>query len=282
MPKTEPLSARWLRSKPPFSPHCWQVIILVLAKRAIAKGVPLRLIAFENETDEGLYESFSESNRSRMKVGQLGKLLKALKKFDADYAVMAGQITPGKLFKGLHPDLKAVSLLASLKRKNAETIFGAIAKEITSIDTTLSRESSWMKTSQSMEKCAESSQEIWLAEHGMQIATQIAALDIGQGVVVRKGTVLAVEAFEGTDAMLERAGQFKTKEAIFVKTVKPNQDYRFDVPVLGTRTLEKLAQAKILTAAVAVNSTILIEKEQLMKDAKDKGISLVGFDATVV
>ena len=121
----------------------------------------------------------------------------------------------------------------------------------------------------------------WL-EHGMQIATQIAALDIGQGVVVRKGTVLAVEAFEGTDAMLERAGQFKTKEAIFVKTVKPNQDYRFDVPVLGTRTLEKLAQAKILTAAVAVNSTILIEKEQLMKDAKDKGISLIGFDATVV
>ena len=64
--------------------------------------------------------------------------------------------------------------------------------------------------------------------------------------------------------------------------MKPNQDYRFDVPVLGTRTLEKLAQAKILTAAVAVNSTILIEKEQLMKDAKDKGISLVGFDATVV
>jgi len=67
-----------------------------------------------------------------------------------------------------------------------------------------------------------------------------------------------------------------------VKTVKPNQDYRFDVPVLGTRTLEKLAQSKILTAAVAVNSTILIEKEQLIKDAKDKGISLVGFDATVV
>jgi len=220
-----------------------------------------------------------------MKVGQLGKLLKALKKFDADYAVMAGQITPGKLFKGLHPDLKAVSLLASLKRKNAETIFGAIAKEITSIDTTLLDARIFMDEdlAEHGTMCGKFPKKYqpWL-EHGMQIATQIAALDIGQGVVVRKGTVLAVEAFEGTDAMLERAGQFKTKEAIFVKTVKPNQDYRFDVPVLGTRTLEKLAQAKILTAAVAVNSTILIEKEQLMKDAKDKGISLVGFDATVV
>ena len=120
------------------------------------------------------------------------------------------------------------------------------------------------------EQCAESSKkhQAWL-EHGMQIATQIAALDIGQGVVVRKGTVLAVEASKVQTQCLNEL-QFKTKEAIFVKTVKPNQDYRFDVPVLTA--LGKLAQAKILTAAVAVNSIILIEKEQLMKDAKIKAL----------
>ena len=122
-----------------------------------------------------------------MKVGQLGKLLKALKKFDADYAVMAGQITLKA--QGLHPDLKAVSLLASLK-KNAETIFGAIAKEITNRHNLLDA-ISWMKTRRAWNNVRKVPQEIpTMARAWHANATQIAALDIGQELV-RKGTVLA-------------------------------------------------------------------------------------------
>ena len=255
---------------------------ILLAKRARAAHIPLRLIAFEGETDDRLYDSFPETDRTRIKVGQLGKMLKALRKFDAGYAVMAGQITPGKLFKGLHPDLKAVALLASLKEKNAETIFGAIADEITAAGTTLLDARSFMDDELATGNilCGKfpPKHQQWL-DHGIRIATEVARLDIGQGVVVRKGTILAVEAFEGTDAMLERAGQFKTKDAIFVKTVKPRQDYRFDVPVFGMRTLEKLAAADIRIAALAAGSTIILDKEQLLKQATAEGTTLLGFNA---
>ena len=102
----------------------------LLADRARKTGIPLRLIELGGETSTELINTFPENQRSAVKVGQVGKLLKELKKLDAKYAVMAGQVTPGKLFKGLHPDLKAIRMLAGLDRKNAETIFGAIGEEI--------------------------------------------------------------------------------------------------------------------------------------------------------
>ena len=255
---------------------------VLLAERARAAGIPLRLIAFEGETPDALYNSFPDADRIRIKVGQLGKMLKGLKTLGAQYAIMAGQITPGKLFKGLHPDIKAVALLASLKEKNAETIFGAIADEITAVGTTLLDARAFMDDDLATGDilCGKfpGKHKPWL-DHGIRIATEVARLDIGQGVVVRKGTVLAVEAFEGTDAMLERAGGFKTKGAIFVKTVKPRQDYRFDVPVLGSQTLEKLMETGIRTAAVAEGSTLLLGKAQLLAEAADRGITLLAFPA---
>ena len=255
---------------------------VLLAERARAAGIPLRLIAFEGETPDALYNSFPDADRIRIKVGQLGKMLKGLKTLGAQYAIMAGQITPGKLFKGLHPDIKAVALLASLKEKNAETIFGAIADEITAVGTTLLDARAFMDDDLATGDilCGKfpGKHQPWL-EHGIRIATEVARLDIGQGVVVRKGTVLAVEAFEGTDAMLERAGGFKTKGAIFVKTVKPRQDYRFDVPVFGSQTLEKMVETGIRTAAVAEESTLLLDKAQLLSEAADRGITLLAFPA---
>ena len=112
----------------------YPVLVTSAARQA---GVPLRLIAFDEETPPELIASFPESDRRTLLVGQLGKMLKALKEFDAGYALMAGQITPRRLFKGLHPDLKATKILLSLKRRNAETIFGAIAAEITDLGVTL-------------------------------------------------------------------------------------------------------------------------------------------------
>lgn len=114
-------------------------------------------------------------------------------------------------------------------------------------------------------------------EHGIEIAREMARLDVGQGVVVRKGTVIAVEAFEGTDSMLQRAGTFKTDQMVFVKTVKARQDYRFDVPVFGLRTLEVMKECRIQTAALEAENTIILEKEAVLLQANAWKIEIVGF-----
>jgi len=103
---------------------------ILLAQRARTAGIDLRLIELGGETPTELVNDFKPEQRATVKVGQVGKLLKELKNLDAGYAVMVGQVTPGKLFRGLHPDLKAIRMLAGLDRKNAETIFGAIGEEI--------------------------------------------------------------------------------------------------------------------------------------------------------
>ena len=114
------------------------------------------------------------------------------------------------------------------------------------------------------------------AEHAMHIARECARLDIGQSCVVSRGTVLAVEAFEGTDKMLERVAQFEAKDAVFAKTVKPRQDYRFDVPVIGERTVRKLAEAGVKNAVVEAGSVIILESEKVRALANENGVKIFG------
>ncbi len=237
------------------------------------------LIAFEDETSPELVARFSAEDVETVNVGQLGKLLKALKKHDVKYAIMAGQITPKKLFKGLKLDLKAMLVMATLKRKNAETIFGAIANELSKIGVDMLDARSFLDDSIAPKgffsgkkwKISDDS-----LQHGMTIAREMARLDVGQGCVVARGSVLAVEAWEGTDQMLERAGQFDAKDALFAKTVKPNQDYRFDVPVIGERTIRKLAKANIKNVAVEAGKVIILEKEKVRTLAEENDIKIFG------
>ncbi len=243
-------------------------------------GVPVRLIAFEGETRQDLFESFPADERAMIKVGQVGHLLKALKGFGARSALMVGQITPRRLFDGLHPDFKAVTLLAKLKVRNAESIFGALADEMRKQDCELldaraflddQMASGGVMTTGKFQPDADS------LAHGVKIAREMARLDVGQGVVVSRGTVVAVEAFEGTDEMLRRAGGFGAKETVFVKTVKPRQDYRFDVPVFGAQTLEVMAEAGIRAAALEANNVIILDKESVLNEARKCGVTLLGF-----
>jgi len=252
----------------------------LMAERIRAAGLPLRLISFLGETQQVLIDSTPPEEHLQIKVGQLGKLLKSLKKLDCRYAVMAGQITPKRLFHGLHPDLKALAILNSLKIKNAETIFGAISAEIEAIDIQMLDARSFLDDQLASEGLMtggklKAPQEF--IEHGIQIAKGITELDVGQGAVVRKGTVLAVEAYEGTDLMLQRAGSFKTDGLIFVKTVKRKQDYRFDVPVFGERTLEVMHESGIQTAALEVGRVIMLDKAALLKKAAQLKIELIGY-----
>src|ERR1043165_4221462 len=195
-------------------------------------------------------------------------MLDALRDFGAGYALMAGQITPRRLFKGLHPDLKATKILLSLKRRNAETIFGAIAREIEALDIALLDARSFLDDQLAAPGCMTGRKfpiDAEYLDHGIQIARECARLDIGQGCVVRKGTVLAVEAFEGTDEMLRRAGAMKTDETLFVKTVKTRQDFRFDVPCFGQRTLETMREAGLKAAALEAGKVIVLDRAAVIK-----------------
>ena len=268
-------------SKKPIALIAGQGLYPKLVATAIRRaGIPLKLIAFEEETPPELVNSFPESDRRTILVGQLGKMLKALEQFEVRYALMAGQITPKRLFRGLHPDLKATRILFSLKRRNAETIFGAIAKEIEELGIHLLDARSFLDDQLATTGCMTGGRfpiESEYVDHGVHIARESARLDIGQGVVVRKGTVLAVEAFEGTDDMLRRAGSFKTDGALFVKTVKSHQDYRFDVPVFGQRTLDTMREAGLTAAALETNRVIILDKPAVLAQARTWGISLFGF-----
>ena len=252
----------------------------LIAAAVRTAGLRLTLVAFEEETQPDLVASFAESDRRLLLVGQLGKMLKSLREFDAGYAIMAGQITPRRLFKGLHPDLKAVRILAALKRRNAETIFGAIAREIDAQGVTLLDARSFLDEHLAAPGCMTGKTfpiERDYLDHGIQIARECARLDIGQGCVVRQGTVLAVEAFEGTDEMLRRAGAFKTDGALFVKTVKAKQDWRFDVPCFGGRTLETMREAHLTAAALEAGKVIILDRPAVLEQARAWGISLFGF-----
>jgi UDP-2,3-diacylglucosamine hydrolase len=254
---------------------------MLVAQAVRTAGVPIRLIAFEEETRPDLVNSFAPAERCQLKVGQLGAMLKALEKFDAGYALMAGQITPKRLFKGLHPDLKATRILLSLRRRNAETIFGAIAAEIEKIGVTLLDARAFLDEHLAKTGCMTGRSfpiERDYIDHGIHIARECARLDIGQGCVVRKGTVLAVEAFEGTDDMLRRAGAFKTDDALFVKTVKAKQDWRFDVPCFGQRTLETMREAHLPAAALEAGKVIILDRPAVIEQARAWGISLLGFE----
>jgi DUF1009 family protein len=239
----------------------YPVLVAEAVRRA---GVPLRLVAFEEETRPDLVATFAKNEFRRIKVGQVGHMLDALREFDAGYALMAGQITPRRLFK----------------RRNAETIFGAIAHEIEAIGVTLLDARAFLDDQLATAGCMTGRsfpiEEDYLG-HGVQIARECARLDIGQGCVVRKGTVLAVEAFEGTDEMLRRAGGFKTDEALFVKTVKARQDWRFDVPCFGARTLETMREAHLACAALEAGKVLILDKPAVLQQAKAWGIALFGF-----
>lgn len=247
-----------------------------------AGGHPVRLIALKGETRPELLETFPEKERAVIKVGQIGRMLKALQDLGARYALFVGQVSPGKLFRDLAPDVKALAMLARLKERNAHTIFGSIAAEIERIGVTMLDARAFLDAHLSQTglmtpgKLKASHEHI---DYGIRMAREVAALDIGQGVVVRKGTVLAVEAFEGTDDMLGRANKYKTDKLIFVKCAKPRQNPYFDWPVFGEKTLETMAASGIGTAALEAERVVMLHKQDLIRKAAGLGIELYGWQA---
>jgi DUF1009 family protein len=250
---------------------------LLCARRILAAGVRLCLIASE-DAEEELMELLPEERRARYNAGQIGKLLRRLGEYGSTHALMAGQVAPKRLFHGLRLDGTAIRLLAGLRRRNAETIFGALAREVGRrgvrlldarcfMEQDLAREGYMTKTRPRLDQLA----------HGIAVARAVAALNIGQGIVLHRGTVLAVEGFDGTDRMLLRCADFATDHKWFIKTSKPDQDLRFDVPVLGLRTLDALAAGGIRALAVEAERTILLDRENFLREADRRRMGIWGY-----
>ncbi len=253
---------------------------LLLARAARRAGVArLVVAAFEHETDPALAGLADETGW--MRVGQLGRLLAFFQQQGVSRAIMAGQIAPKNLFD-LRPDLKALLLLGKLKERNAESLFGAVADELAKAGVTLLLATTYLEDHLApvghIAGPVPGKRTLLDVEFALRTAKATSALDIGQSVVVRHGTVLAVEAFEGTDAAIRRGGALAGGKggATLGKVSKPKQDLRFDVPVIGPRTIQTAGEARLAAIAVEASQTLLLDREEIARLATQHRISIIG------
>ena len=249
----------------------------LLAEAARRAGVK-RIVAaaFTNETDHHLTGKVDEIYW--MRVGQLGKLISCFRSAGISKAIMAGQIAPQNLFD-LRPDWKTLLLLAKLKRRNAESIFAAIGDELARADITLLPATTFLEHDLAAAGLI-AGRKLTRREEadvvlGFEIAREISRLDIGQTVIVKSGTVLAVEGFEGTNETIKRGAALGGKNTVMVKVAKPNQDMRFDVPVVGSTTLKVAAEGHLRVIALEAGRALLLDKETLLQSAADSNISII-------
>lgn len=247
-----------------------------LAQAARKAGVKkIIAAAFIDETDRSI-EKLADTVEW-LRVGQLGRLLKFFRDNGVHQAIMAGQIAPKNLFD-LRPDVKALVVLAKLKQRNAESIFTAIADElnkenvellpaITFLDDQLATKG--LIAGPKLSRIEEADIDL-----GWNVAKEMARLDIGQTIIVKNGTVLAVEAFEGTNDAIKRGGALAREGAVMIKVAKPNQDMRFDVPVVGLETIKVAAESKLRVIAVETGKTLLLERDKVIDLASRSKISL--------
>jgi UDP-2,3-diacylglucosamine hydrolase len=251
---------------------------LDFVRLARAAGVKkIVAVAAEGETDPALAALVDDL--VWLNVGQLGKMISAFTSRGVKQVVMAGQIAPKNLFD-LRPDLRAMGMLMRLKEKNAHSIFGAIADELKKDGVELIEATPWLVPLMPQDGFALgpkiSDAQKADVEFGLKIAKEVSRMEIGQTVVVKDGTVLAVEGFEGTDQCLARGGELAGKNggAVAVKVAKLNHDMRFDIPCIGAKTFEICAAAKISVLALESGKTLLLEREACEKLAKENKISV--------
>lgn len=252
---------------------------LLFARQARSMGVRrLVAVAFDGETDPALASLVDDI--VWLKVGQLNRMIAALKDRGVNQCVMVGQIAPRNLFH-LRPDLRAAALLFRLKEKNAHTIFGAVAEELRKDGIDLVEAVPWLRPLMPALGFALgaplSEQQQADVRFGYRLAKQISQLDIGQTVVVKNGTVLAVEGFEGTDKCLARGGDLAGEKggAIAVKVAKERHDLRFDIPCIGPHTLVICASARIAVIALEAGKTLLLEQEKCEQLVRKHKLSVV-------
>jgi UDP-2,3-diacylglucosamine hydrolase len=251
----------------------------LVAKGARQRGVTaIHIAAFENETRPDLAD-YADSIEW-MRVGQLGRLLEYFADAGVREAIMAGQIAPKNLFD-LRPDFKVLMILSKLKRRNAETLFGAVGDELAKAGVQLLPATTYVEDSLAVEgvNAGPKLKKRYLDDvaFGFGIAKEVSRLDIGQTVVVRNGTVLAVEGFEGSNETIRRGAALGKEGTVVVKVSKPGQDLRFDVPVIGPETVEVASATGVKVLAVEAEKTLLLDKDAVKAFAEAKQVTVYGY-----
>jgi DUF1009 family protein len=217
-----------------------------------------------------------------IKLGQLGKIIKIFKNEEVNETVFLGTITKTRIFRDAIPDFKALTLWNKIDIKQDDAILRAIADELEKQDIKVLESTLYLKDllfpSGVLTKKKPSAEQRRDIEFGWFMAKEMGKLDIGQCVVVRNQTVLAVEAIEGTDAAIKRGGSLGKEKAVVVKVKKPNQDFRFDLPATGLKTIETMHEVKARVLAVEAGQSLLFDKETVVELANRAGMVVVGIE----
>lgn len=250
----------------------------LVAQGAKKAGAEIFVVAIKEETDSAI-EQIAE-NVTWVGIGQLGKMISYFKASGVEQAMMAGQVKHVQLFSGALPDVRMVKMLWNLPRRNTDALIGGIANElgkdgIELIDSTFFVQDH-LAPDYVLTKRKPSDLELENIEYGLHIAGEIARLDLGQTIVVRGKACVAIEAMEGTDATIKRAGELASGKLTVVKVAKPGQDMRFDVPVVGIPTIETMIAAGATCLSVTAGKTLIFEREAMLKLADENKICIVG------
>ncbi|MBP1600141.1 MAG: hypothetical protein H6Q06_292 [Acidobacteria bacterium] len=217
-----------------------------------------------------------------MGLGQLGKLIRVFKEAGATKAIMAGQVRHARIFGPSLPDLKMIRMLAGLKQKNTDSLINGVAEAledegITLVDSTILIRQH-MAAEGRLTRRGLDGREQRDVDFGRPIAHRIALMDIGQTIVVRDRAVVAVEAMEGTDAVIHRAGDLvRRRHLTVIKVSKPKQDMRFDVPVVGVPTIREMVDAGATALVLDAGRTLIIDRNDFVRLADENEIAVVGF-----
>ena len=241
-------------------------------------GAHLSVVGIKEETDREIEDAADEL--TWLGIGKLGKMIAYFRDRGVSKVMMAGQVKHVQLFSGAIPDLHMVRMLWNLPVRSTDALIGGIADEmekagIELIDSTyfvpdlLAPAGVLTRRSPSKEESRD-------IDYGLSIAREIARLDLGQTIVVRGGACVAVEAMEGTDEVIKRAGQLAKGKLTVVKVAKPAQDMRFDVPVIGLPTLCTMADAGATCLSVTTGKTLIFDRDELIAFADQNGIAVLG------
>jgi DUF1009 family protein len=250
-------------------------LVIQGARRA---GASLSVVAIKEETDKEIEKVADKL--IWVSIGQLGKMISFFRREGVTKAIMAGQVKHVQIFSGALPDLRMLKMLFSLKQRNTDSLIGAVAAELAKDGIELIDSTYFIQEQLAPEgvltRRKPDAQEQQNIEYGLKIGQEIARLDLGQTIVVRAQACVAIEAMEGTDAVIKRAGELARGKLTVVKVAKPNQDMRFDVPVVGVPTVETMIAAGASCLCVTAGKTLVFDRKEMISLADKHRISIIG------
>lgn len=245
---------------------------------AKSAGAELSVVAIKEETDPRI--EASADSLVWVGIGQLGKMISFFKSNGVEKVIMAGQVKHVQIFSGALPDARMLKMLWNLPKRNTDSLIGGVADELAKEGIELIDSTHFIKdqlaSAGTLTKRKPTDVELENIEYGLHVANEIARLDLGQTIVIRAKACVAIEAMEGTDATIRRAGELANGKLTVIKVAKPDQDMRFDVPVIGIPTVETMIAAGATCLSVTAGKTLIFDREEMLSLANRNKISIVG------